>query len=538
MLFNSLKFLIFFPVAALLYYLVPPRWRYIWLLIISYFFYGCFAWRYIFIMLGVTVITFAAGLLIERARGGSVEEEDASYAAPVPEPAIAADGSRHSAHSSHAARAARAARTAPHKHSSGFVWMLTALLLCLGILFFFKYTNFFIGDVLTGISAVFPELGLGSVSFSIALPVGISFFIFQSLSYVFEVYKGKYPAEHNFLYYAAFVSFFPLICSGPIERGPHLLPQMHEIHKLDLHKIKRGLLLMLWGYFQKLVISDRAAILVTQVFNNYHAYEGFQLVTAAVFFGIQIYGDFAGYSNLAIGVANVLGFDIKLNFDTPYLSRSVGEFWRRWHISLSSWFRDYIYFPLGGGRCSRGRKYLNVMIVFLVSGLWHGAGWTFIIWGGLNGLFQVLEQQFAPQRAWMCEKLHINTESLAHKVVQTIITFCLVDFAWIFFNAADIQTALGFIWRMFTTLNISNLFGGALFELGLSSIEMHIFVAAMVLQIIVSLFNYNGITVRDVLCKQGLLWQDIIIITGVFIVLIFGIYGPAYNASSFIYMQF
>lgn len=508
MLFNSLEFLLFFPVVSILYYLVPHRGRHLWLTLISYLFYANFAPAYALLLFGITLVTYLAGLGIEHAR---------------------ASRSNENVHPSHSAS------KAPDR---SFLWMLAGLLLSLGVLFFFKYFNFFVGDVLQGVQAVFPELGLHSPALSIALPVGISFYTFQSLSYVFEVYKGKFPAERNFLYYAAFVSFFPLLCAGPIERAPHLLPQFHEVHRFDLHKIKHGLLLMLWGYFQKMVISDRAAILVSQVFGSYETYSGFQLVTAAVLFGFQIYGDFAGYSNLAIGAAEVMDFDVMLNFNTPYFSRSVGEFWRRWHISLSSWFRDYLYFPLGGSRCSRQKKYRNIMIVFLVSGLWHGAGWNFILWGGLNGLFQMLEQQFAPQRAWLCEKLRIDPDSLGHKIVQTVLTFALVDFAWIFFNAKDVQTAFGFIGRMFTTLHLNNLFGGALFQLGLSTVEFHILIAALLVQFAVSLCTYHGIAVREVLCRQSILLQDIAVLTGIFIVLIFGIYGPAYNAANFIYMQF
>ena len=508
MLFNSLEFLLFFPVVSILYYWVPPRWRHGWLVLVSYLFYACFAPAYTLLLFGATLVTYLAGRGIEQARtAGS-----------------------HTVHAAHHA--------SPKAASNGSGWLLFALLLCLGLLFFFKYFNFLVGDVLQWVSAVFPEWGLRSPLLSLALPVGISFYTFQSLSYVFAVYKGTFPAERDFLYYAAFVSFFPLLCAGPIERAPHLLPQFHEVHSFDLHRVKRGLLLMLWGYFQKIVLSDRAAILVEQVFGHYERYAGFQLVTAAVLFGLQIYGDFAGYSHLAIGAAEVMGFEVSRNFDTPYFSRSVGEFWRRWHISLSSWFRDYLYFPLGGSRCSRRQKYRNLMIVFLVSGAWHGAGWNFILWGGLNGLFQILEQQFAPQRALLCAKLHIRTDSLGYRVVQTVLTFCLVDFAWIFFHAADVQTAFGFIGRMFTTLRLDTLFGGALFELGLSGTEFHILCAAILLQFAVSLCTYRGITVRDVLCRQGFLVQDVVILTSIFVVLIFGIYGPAYNASNFIYMQF
>ncbi len=511
MLFNSFQFVLFFPVVALLYYVVPARWRYIWLVVVSYFFYACFSPIYVLLLFGITLITYTAGRGIEYCRSHSF---------------------------SYSKRFHRVRHSSRKAAANSFAWLMTGLVLCLGILFFFKYFNFFVGDVLRGIAAVFPELGLPTPAFSIVLPVGISFYTFQSLSYIFEVYKGKCTAEHNFLYYAAFVSFFPLLCAGPIERAPHMLLQLRQVHAFDLHKIKRGLLLMLWGYFQKMVISDRAAILVDQVFGNYEVYAGFQLVTAAVLFGLQIYGDFAGYSNLAIGAAEVMGFDVNINFNTPYFSRSVGEFWRRWHISLSGWFRDYLYFPLGGSRCSRAKKYRNIMIVFLISGLWHGAGWNFILWGGLNGLFQVMEQQFAPQRRWLCEKLHINVSSLGHKIIQTVLTFALVDFAWIFFNAADVQTAFGFIGRMFTTLSLDSLFGSALFQLGLSAVEMQVLAVALMIQFVVSLCTYKGIVVRDVLCRQKFMEQDIIVIIGILMVLVFGIYGPAYNAADFIYMQF
>lgn len=523
MLFNSLQFLIFFPIAALLYYLVPTRWRYIWLVIISYFFYACFSPFYTLLLLADTLVTYLAALGISHARKRAANRRKEI-------------SDENSGDVNHAPSGQNNDRLSSRRR--GLFWLIPAMLICLGLLFFFKYYDFFVDDVVRGIAAIFPELIQSSPALAIALPAGISFYTFQSLGYVFDVYNGKYPAERNLLYYAAFVSFFPLLCAGPIERAPHLVPQLRKEHAFSLHKIKRGLLLMLWGYFQKLIIADRAAILVNEVFGNYESYAGFQLVTAAVLFGMQIYGDFAGYSNLAIGAAEVMGFDICTNFNTPYLSRSVGEFWRRWHISLSSWFRDYLYFPLGGSRCSRQRKYLNIMIVFLVSGLWHGAGWNFIIWGGLNGLFQVLEQQFAAPRRWLCDKLHIQTESLGHKIVQVILTFCLVDFAWIFFNASDIRTAFGFIGRMFTTFGLENLFGSALFQLGLSSLEMNILIAALLLQLVVSICTYKGICVRDVLTKQSFLLQDAVILTAIFALLIIGIYGPSYDASSFIYMQF
>ena len=497
MLYNSLQFLLFFPAAVLVYYLTPAKGRYLMLGLISYGFYMCFRPVYALLLFGVTLVTYLAGLAIGKRR----QRDNAG------------------------------------KHP-GLLWLVLGLVLCLGCLFVFKYYSFFVGDVLRGIQAVFPEWGVTSPALKLALPVGISFFTFQSLGYVFDVYSGKLEAERNFFRYAAFVSFFPLLCAGPIERAGRMLPQLAAPAKPSAHRMKRGLYRMLWGYFQKLVISDRCAIAVSQVFGSYEAYAGFQLVTAAVLFAFQIYGDFAGYSNLAIGAAEVMGFRVADNFNTPYFSRSIGEFWRRWHISLSTWFRDYLYFPLGGSRCSRAKHYRNLMIVFLVSGLWHGAGWTFLIWGGLNGLFQVVGAQTLPARKRLRQLLRIREDSLGYTVFQMLVTFCLVDITWIFFNAADVRTAFGFLGRMVSTLSLGNLFGGALFQLGLSSVEMHILFVALVAQFAVSLCNYRGIALRDVLGRQGFLVQDAVALVGIFTVLIFGIYGPAYDAAAFIYMNF
>lgn len=497
MLYNSLQFLLFFPAAVLVYYLTPAKRRSLMLGLISYGFYMCFRPVYALLLFGVTLVTYLAGLAIGKRR----QRDNAG------------------------------------KHP-GLLWLVLGLVLCLGCLFVFKYYSFFVGDVLRGIQAVFPEWGVTSPTLKLALPVGISFFTFQSLGYVFDVYSGKLEAERNFFRYAAFVSFFPLLCAGPIERAGRMLPQLAAPAKPSAHRMKRGLYRMLWGYFQKLVISDRCAIAVSQVFGSYEAYAGFQLVTAAVLFAFQIYGDFAGYSNLAIGAAEVMGFRVADNFNTPYFSRSIGEFWRRWHISLSTWFRDYLYFPLGGSRCSRAKHYRNLMIVFLVSGLWHGAGWTFLIWGGLNGLFQVVGAQTLPARKRLRQLLRIREDSLGYTVFQMLVTFCLVDITWIFFNAADVRTAFGFLGRMVSTLSLGNLFGGALFQLGLSSVEMHILFVALVAQFAVSLCNYRGIALRDVLGRQGFLVQDAVALVGIFTVLIFGIYGPAYDAAAFIYMNF
>lgn len=345
MLFNSINFLIFFPIVVLIYFLIPKRGRYLWLLAASYYFYMCWNVKYIVLILSSTLVTWIAGWFVfawkEKARRKAV--------------------------------------------------LGASLLFNLGLLFFFKYFDFFwenCGKALGILGKSLPDK-----PFDVLLPVGISFYTFQALGYLFDVYRGKIEPERNFFRYALFVSFFPQLVAGPIERSDHLLQQMNHIEEIkvwDYENIAHGLMQMVWGLFQKMVIADRVAILVDMVFNNYYIYGTVPLAMGAAGFGLQIYCDFASYSAIAIGAARVMGFDLMENFDTPYFSRSISEFWHRWHISLSSWFRDYLYIPLGGNRCSRLRKYGNLLITFMVSGLWHGAGWTFLAWGMLHGVYQIL----------------------------------------------------------------------------------------------------------------------------------------------------
>lgn len=346
MLFNSYNFLIFFPIVTLIYFLIPQRIRYIWLLIASYYFYMCWNAKYVFILLFSTAITYASGLLITRAN--KCKEEDK--------------------------------RIRIKKIFVGFSFIIN-----LAILFLLKYFDFAIDNANRVLSHF--SMQVINPTFDVILPVGISFYIFQALSYTVDVYREDVKAEKNFLKYALFVSFFPQLVAGPIERSKNLLKQVHEKHYFDAQRVKDGLLLMIWGGFQKIVIADRVAIVVDTVFNKFPQYGGMYIVVATILFAFQIYCDFSGYSTIAIGAAKVMGFQLMENFNAPYLSMSVAEFWRRWHISLSSWFRDYLYIPLGGNRKGKFRKYVNLMIVFIVSGLWHGAQWSFIVWGALNRYF-------------------------------------------------------------------------------------------------------------------------------------------------------
>lgn len=348
---------------------------------------------------------------------------------------------------------------------------------------------------------------------------------------------GGVKPEKNFGKYALFVSFFPQLVAGPIERSGNLLTQLEKEHHFDYKRLRHGVWLMLWGYFQKVVIADRCAIFVTQVFDNYQMYAGFEIAIAAIMFAIQIYCDFGGYSDIAIGAAEVLGIDLIKNFDVPYFSTSIHEFWKRWHISLTSWFRDYVYIPLGGNRKGVLRKYVNIMIVFLLSGLWHGANWTYIFWGGLHGIYQIVGDCIKPFRDKLNAKLEIDKERFSYRLANIIGTFILVDFAWIFFRANTLSDAIGVIRRMFTEFNIWVLFDGTLYNLGLDNKDFAVGIISIIILLIVDAVRKRSF-IRGWLDKQAF-WFKLLITYGViFCILIFGVYGYGYNASQFIYFQF
>jgi len=503
MVFNSLSYLIFFPVTVLIYFLLPwQRVRNIFLLIVSYFFYMCWNPTYIILMFGCTLITYTDAIFIDIAQREKKE---------------------------HVSKTLR--HTGPQ-----IAYVIVTLCTMIAVLIWFKYANFLTGSLtalfeLFGITFTIPKV-------DVLLPVGISFYTFQALSYVIDVYRGTVKAEKNLLKYMLFVSFFPQLVAGPIERSGHLLEQFTDKHSFDVERVSRGLMMMLWGYFIKVVIADRAAILVDQVFNYYTAYTGLIPVIATMFFGIQIYCDFAGYTNIAIGSAQVLGFDLMQNFTQPYLATSVAEFWRRWHISLTTWFRDYIYYPLGGNRKGTFRHYRNIMIVFLVSGLWHGAAWTYVLWGGMNGAYQIIGKMLKPMREKVLTVLHVNTASVGHRVVQTLLTFAFVDFAWLFFRAKDISSALGMISRTFSEFNPWILFDGTLYSLGLDAINFWITLAAIGILFVVDILHEKGIHIRDGVLRQPLPVRWMVYYAAGWVILILGVYGPSYNAANFIYFQF
>jgi alginate O-acetyltransferase complex protein AlgI len=429
--FNSIEFLVYFTIVVVIHFSLPTRYRWIWLLIASYYFYACVKPVYGLLLITCTLINYVAGILIARSEQ-------------------------------------RMARK---------VYLVFGITGSLVLLIFAKYFNF-LNDALR------TTFNLGNVpynmpDFPLLLPLGISFYTLQSLSYTIDVYRKDRPVERHFGIFALYVSFFPLLLSGPIERSTRLLPQFCKATVFDYDRITSGLRLMLWGFFQKVVIADRLAVVVNQVYNNPSDYQGIPLLIATVFFTFQVYCDFAGYSHIAIGAARVMGYEVMSNFAGPYFSKSMPEFWRRWHIALSSWFRDYVYIPLGGNRRGKAKQYLNLFTVFIVSGLWHGANWTYILWGVLHGFYMLCSLWLAKFRLVASDRLRLTRYPVAMKFTSVIFTFTLVSFAWIFFRANTLADAfyiathlhinvLDFVIRIPELGQGKGLIGG---DLGLSKLE-------------------------------------------------------------------
>lgn len=393
MLFNSFTFLIFFPVVVTIYFVIPHRFRWAWLLSASCYFYMAFIPVYILILFFTIAIDYPAGILIENAEGRRRK-----------------------------------------------LWLVTSIFANVGVLAVFKYFNFLSANA-NAIAEVF-HWPYDFPLLSLILPIGLSFHTFQAMSYTIEVYRGRQSAERHLGIYALYVMFFPQLVAGPIERPQNLLHQFYENHAFDYERVTNGLRQMAWGLFMKVVIADRLARYVNVVYNEPTSFQGLTLVVATVFFAFQIYCDFAGYSHMAIGAARVMGFRLMNNFDRPYLSRSISEFWSRWHISLSTWFRDFVYIPLGGNRVAKPRLYWNIFVTFLLSGLWHGANWTFVIWGALNGFYLIFSLATMEVRAGFVRAIGLASRPALHAVLSVAITFTLTCIAWVFFRANTMTDAL------------------------------------------------------------------------------------------------
>lgn len=463
--FNSPAFLMFFPIVTVVYFMFRHEWRWLLLLVASCFFYMFFRPVYILILFFTIGIDYAAGIIIEN-------------------------------HTDNAKRK---------------LWLIISILANAGVLIFFKYINFFNQTLydLTGIghTGATPLL-------DIALPIGLSFHTFQAMSYTIEIYRRNQHAERHLGIYALYVMFYPQLVAGPIERPGHMLPQLHEQKYFEYHKVSRGLRRMLWGFVKKLVIADRLAFYVNIVYTQPENYGGNALIWATFFFAIQIYCDFSGYCDIAIGAANVMGFDLMENFRVPYLSRNIGEFWNRWHISLSSWFRDYVYIPLGGNRDGIIKWIRNILIVFAISGLWHGASWTFVIWGLLHGLYLILFRL-------------IGTKIKMPSLLSVLCTFIFVSLAWIFFRANSLHDAIYIITHLIPTR--SNLIGMPLISIP-SFVLNFIFIGV--------LFVTEGIFIQEDKSKVYLIRKPFMRYAINFAMVMFIILFGIFEEQSFIYFQF
>lgn len=405
MLFNSVEFIIFLPIVFLLYWFVfnkQLKWQNAFLLLASYFFYGWWDYRFLFLLMFSTLLDYYTGIKIHNS-------------------------------------------TSPKSRK---FWLFLSITINLGFLCVFKYFNFFTDSIGSVVSLFGYKIDTWTLK--ILLPVGISFYTFHGISYIVDIYKERIKPQLNFVEYAVFVSFFPLLVAGPIERATHLLPQITKKREFDYSRATDGLSQMLWGFFKKIVIADNCATYVNQIFDNYHTLPASTLVLGAVYFAIQIYCDFSGYSDIALGCARLFGMELLRNFAYPYFSRDIAEFWRRWHISLTTWFRDYLYIPLGGSKGSRWAIIRNTFIIFLVSGFWHGANWTFIIWGLLNALY------FMPLLLTNKNRRNLNLASEGQlfpslkELFQMISTFILVSLTWVFFRANSVGQAIDYIKHIFS----------------------------------------------------------------------------------------
>jgi len=480
MLFNSIHFLIFFPSVLILYFAIPHKYRWILILISSYYFYMSWRVDYIVLLILSTLVDYYSAISISKTN---------------------------------------------KKYKKNF-FLVISLCSNIGILVLFKYFTFInnsIGDLLDIFTIKFTPLEL-----NVLLPLGISFYTFQTLGYTIDVYRGKKEPEKHLGIFACYVSFFPQLVAGPIERAKNLLPQFYEKHNFEYNRVTNGLKLMLWGFFKKLVIADTAALVVNQVYNNVGEYSGSPLILATIFFAFQIYCDFSGYSDIAIGAAQVLGFKLMKNFKRPYFSKSIVEFWRRWHISLSTWFRDYLYIPLGGNRVSIPRWYLNLSIVFLVAGLWHGANWTFVIWGLINGSYLILFYTTKKIRSKIVGLTRLNKIPRIHLILQILTTFCLVNFGWIFFRANTVSDAFYIITHLFTDINpyLQN------YWLGMNIIGILIVTMSITFMLFVHLLE-ERIVIRDYISYKPIWIRWSIYLLVLFAILLFGTFE-----QPFIYFQF
>ncbi len=448
MLFNSFEFLFFMPVVFLLYWLVFQKnlkAQNVFLLVVSYVFYGWWDWRFLGLIIASSLVDYWCGLKMSTVDGRQSTANSGSHNSDISNsslPNIISTNKQQWSVDRGPIAIGLLTKISPW-FSGKKLYLTISLVFNLGLLGFFKYFNFFIESAADFISLLGFQPHLSTLN--LILPVGISFYTFQTLSYSIDVYRGNLKATKDPIAFFTYVAFFPQLVAGPIERASNLLPQFFKRREFAYQQGSDGMKLILWGLFKKMVIADNCALVVNPIFDNYQTASGLELILGAVLFAFQIYGDFSGYSDIAIGVALLFGFQLMTNFRTPYFSRDIAEFWRRWHISLSTWFRDYLYVPLGGSRVSKAKAIRNIFIVFLVSGFWHGANWTFIAWGGIHAAMFIPIFLIGKNRVHLDEAGENRLLPSISEFFKILVTFSLVCIAWIFFRAESIEMAWGYI---------------------------------------------------------------------------------------------
>lgn len=496
--FASLSYMLFLAVAVAVYFALPgPRSRTLWLLASSYFFYLTLSGTWTAVLAAVTLIGYVAGLVLE---------------------ALAKD------------------EPTPLESRRVKVALGMSVAVVVGILFVFKYIEFAGGLLSNGLSLLGADAQLPLIK--LALPIGISFWTFQTIAYLVDIARGSLSAERDLSRYALFIAFFPHVAAGPIARGGQLLPQLAEKHRFSYEGMRSGLLLMLWGFFKKALVADRLGVFVAAVYKDPHAFadSGLVLAAASVGFAIQIYCDFSGYTDIARGAARLYGVDLLQNFDRPYASRSVKEFWRRWHMSLMSWLKDYIYIPLGGSRVSQRRRYANIVAVFALSGLWHGAGLTFLFWGLLNAGYQISGELLAPLRERALAAVRMASDGRLRHALQVATTFVLVTVGWVFFRAETLADALYIVPRMFvpTAAFLSNL---SAFEIGLSRPEVVLTAVATLVVLAIDLVSAR-IDLPALVYRQPVAIRWAFYQVATLVILVLGAYGPSLQSADFVYFKF
>ncbi|MFH2143959.1 MAG: MBOAT family O-acyltransferase [Bacteroidota bacterium] len=478
MLFNSIEFLIFFPFVFVLYYLISHSWRWVFLLAASYLFYMSWRPEYAFLIISSTLIDYFASHKISGANSRRVKNG----------------------------------------------YLLLSLFVNLGLLMSFKYMDFF-GQSTVYLFNLF-DVKLDIPTLNILLPVGISFYTFQTLSYTIDVYRGNTMPEKHLGKFALFVSFFPQLVAGPIERSKNLLPQIHKKHEFDYNQISSGLKLMLFGFFKKVVVADRIDIYITSIYNNPDGNQGWPIIIAAVLYYFQVYCDFSGYTDIAIGSARTMGFNLMKNFDRPYASKSLTEFWTRWHISLTTWLRDYIYYPLGGSRVKKLNLYLNIFIVFLISGLWHGASWNFVLWGAFLGIVQIIEKAVTSVTKSLKNRFVKYKSGKLWSLSCLVITFCIIAFSTLLFRSSDMTE----IKNVLSNLIIFN--SDATREL-IKNPELILAIVFVIIMILIESIH-SRYSITKYLSGRSVVLRYAIYISALFLILLFGVFSK----NDFIYFQF